>query len=245
MAKQAGMGDNFFISGVDVSGDTQSLGTVRGGRAVWDVTGIDKSAYERIGLRKDGQIDFVTYFNKVAAGTFQTLKARPTTDVILTYCRGTTLGNQAASIVAKQINYDPTLAADGSFTFACSAQANGFGLEWGEQLTAGKKTDGAAANGTGIDFGAVSSLFGWSAYLHVFAFTGTSVTVKVQDSADNATYADLSGATFTAATGVTSERITSASATATVRRYVRAITTGTFSNAVFAVNFVRYLTAQG
>lgn len=249
MTRRSGLGDNFYIDGFDMSGDTQALSAVRGGRAAWDVTGIDKSAYERLLLGKDGQITFTTFFNDAtttgAQGAFQTLKGLTTSDRVCSYFRGTTLGNQAASLVSKQINYDGTRGADGAFTFGADAQSNGFGLEWGEQLTAGKKTDGAAANGTGIDFGSVSTLFGWSAYLHVFAFTGTSVTVSIEDSADNATYAALSGASFTAATGATAQRITSSSATATVRRYVRAVTAGTFSNAVFAVNFVRYLTAQG
>jgi hypothetical protein len=244
MAKTSGLGDNFYIDGYDVSGDTQSLGAVGGGPAAGDFTGIDKSAYERVGLLRDGRMEFVTFFNKASNQQFAALKALPSTDRILTYCRGTTLGNQAASMVAKQVNFDPTRGADGTFTFAVSAQANGYGLSWGEQLTAGKKTDTVATNGTGIDFGSVSTLFGWTAFLHVFAFTGTSVTVKVQDSADNVTFADLTGGSFTAATAQTSERITSSSTTATVRRYVRAISTGTFSSATFAVNFVRYLTAQ-
>lgn len=249
MTKQSGLGDRFFIDGFDMSGDTQSLSAVRGGRAPWDVTGIDKSAYERLLLRKDGQLTFTTFFNDAttsgAQGAFQTLKGLSTADRVCSYFRGATLGNQAASLVSKQVNYDGTEGNDGSFTFATDAQGNGFGLEWGEQLTAGKRTDTTATNGTAIDFGSVSSLFGWQAYLHVFAVTGTSVTVKVQDSADNSTFADLTGAAFTAATGTTAERLASSSITATVRRYVRVISTGTFSNAVFAVNFVRNLTAQG
>ena len=40
------------------------------------------------------------------------------------YTRGTTLGNPAACMVAKQINYDPTRAADGSLTIAVQAEAN-------------------------------------------------------------------------------------------------------------------------
>jgi hypothetical protein len=45
---------------------------------------------------------------------------------------------------------------------------------------------------------------------------------------------------FAAASGITTERI---AITGTVRRYVRAITSGTFSNAVFSVNFIRNDTA--
>ena len=117
------------------------------------------------------------------------------TDVTVTYCRGTSIGDHAACLVSKQINYDGTRGQDGSFTFGVQAQANGFGLEWGNLLTAGKRTDTSATNGTGFDTTASAS-FGWQAYLQVFAFTGTDVTVKIQDSADNATFADLSGAAF-------------------------------------------------
>jgi hypothetical protein len=247
VTKRAGMGDNFYVDGYDVSGDTQSLGPVRGGPATWETTGIDKSAPERIGLLRDGQIAFVSFFNDANVaplGAFQVLKALPLTDRQVSYFRGTAIGNAAASLVSKQINYDPTRGNDGSFTFACDSQANGFGLEWGEQLTAGKRTDTTATSpATGQDCGQVSTSFGWTAYLHLFAFTGTSVTVTLQDSADNSAFASFTGSAFTAASAIGVQRLTGAT-TATVRRYVRAITTGTFSQAVFAVNFVRYLTAQ-
>lgn len=239
MAKSSGLGDAFFLSGYDLSGDINSLGNIGGGPALLDVTGIDKSAFERIGGLRDGRMEFVSYFNTAAGQAHPRLSTLPTTDVLATYCRGTTLGDATASLISKQINYDGTRADDGDFKFAVQVLGNAFGLEWGIQLTAGKRTDTAATNGTGVDQTTVSTSFGWQASLHVFAFTGTSVTVSIEDSADNITFAALSGATFTAATGITSERIASASPTATVRRYVRAVTTGTFTSATFAVAFVR------
>ena len=81
------------------------------------------------------------------------MSSLPTTDRILTYCRGTTLGNPAASLVGKQLNYDATRADDGKLTFAVRAEANAFGIEWGKQLTAGKRTDTTATNGTAVEFG--------------------------------------------------------------------------------------------
>jgi hypothetical protein len=247
MTKRAGMGDNFYIDGYDVSGDVNSLSNVHGGPAPWEVTGIDKSAVERIGLLRDGGLGFVSFFNDANVaplGAFQVLKTLPTVDRQCSYFRGTAIGNAAASLMSKQINYDGNRGNDGSFTFSTDVQGNGFGLEWGEQLTAGKRTDVTATSpATGQDSGVASTAFGWTAYLHVFAFTGTSVTVTLQDSADNSSFAAFTGSAFTAATGLTQQRLTGAP-TATVRRYVRAVTTGVFTNAVFAVNFVRYLTAQ-
>ena len=243
MAKQSGMGDNLYVDGFDVSGDIGSLPRISGSLATQDITNITQSANARLGLLRDGGIDYGAFWNPGPAADSAHLSHRtlPYTDRAVTYCRGTTLGANAASLIGKQINYDGNRAPDGSFTLAVNTLANGFGLEWGNLLTAGKLTQGAAGNGSSVDLTAVSTAFGWAAYLHVFAFTGTSVTVKIQDSADNSAWLDLSTATFTAATAIGSQRISAGSAsTATVRRYVRAVSTGTFSNAVFAVNFVRY-----
>lgn len=254
MAKQAGMGDNFYIAGIDVSGDIASLSKVGGGPALLDVTAINASAMERIGGQKSGEISFNSFFNDGGASnragatgsTFLTLSALPSTDVILNYARGTTLGNKGAGLVAKQVNYDLNRGQDGSLMFSTQALSNAYPLEWGVQLTAGKRSDtGAvsASSSTSVDDYGSATAFGWSAYLQVFSFTGTSITVAIRDSADNSTFAAITGASFTAATGVTSERIQASSATAAVRRYLSIHTTGTFTQCTFAVLFVRHLTA--
>lgn len=239
MSKQTGLGDQLYVDGYNLSGDIGSLGGISSGvTGTFDVTGIDKSAHERILGLRDGGLEFSAFFNDDAGQAHPRLSALPTTDRVLTYCRSQVLGAPAAGLVAKQIDYNPTRAADGALTIAVQAEANGYGLDWGHQLTAGQRTDAAATDGTGVDLTTVSTTFGWQAYLHVFAFTGTSVTVTLQDSADNVSFANLTGGAFTAATGITSQRL-AGSPTATVRRYVRAITSGTFSNAVFAVAFTR------
>ncbi|HEV8653260.1 MAG TPA: hypothetical protein VG276_28675 [Actinomycetes bacterium] len=242
MPKSAGLGDNLYVAGYDLSGDIGALDSISGGPSPLEVTGIDKSGYERIGGARDGGIEFTAFFNKATDRAHPRLKLLPTTDAIVSYLRGTALGGQAACLVGKQLNYDGNRGEDGSLTFKVAAKANGFGLEWGRTLTAGKRTDSAPTNGTGVDLTTVSTTFGWQAYLHVFAFAGTSVTVTLQDSADDSSYANLAGGAFTAASGVTSERLAGAGG-ATVRRYLRAITSGTFSNAVIAVVFVRNETA--
>lgn len=241
--KSSGLGDNLYIAGFNASGDIQQLGRVGGGPALLNYTGIDKGGYERLGGERDGAIEYTAFFNHVAVtgGTHEKLAALPRTDQIVTYCRGTTLGDAAASLVSKQINYDPQRGDDGMLTFGVSAQANSFGIEWGQQLTPGLRTDSAATNGTGIDTLASSS-FGGQAYLQVSAFTGTDVTVKVQDSADNVTFADVAGFNFTQITAGAplAERIALGN-TATLRRYLRAstVTTGGFTNLVFAVNVIK------
>lgn len=238
MAKQGGLGDNFYVDGFDLSGDINSLSKIGGGPAALDMTGIDKLAPERQGGLKDGSIEFVSYLNDSVGQATAVLKLLPTVDTVLYYARGTTLGNQAACLVAKQINYDSTRGQDGMITFQTQALANGYGLEWGTQLTAGKRSDTTATSpATGVDFAAATS-FGWQAYLQVFSFTGTSCTVTLQDSANNSTFAGFTSSAFAAATARGTQRIAGA-AGSTVRQYVRAITSGTFSECTFAVMLVK------
>lgn len=237
MAKSSGIGDNLYISGYDLSGDVGAASAIRAGVTLLDTTAIDKAAMERIQGIEDGEITFAAFFNDALNQEHAALKALGAgADRYVMYLHGTTLGNPAAFLTAKQVGYDGTRGNDGSlgFTIQCLSSA-GYGLEWGRNLTAGVRTDTSATNGTAYDNGAASSA-GLTAQLQVFSFTGTSVTVKLQESSDNAgdAYTDVTGGGFTAATGRTAQRIATASGLA-VERYLRVVTTGTFSSAVFAV----------
>lgn len=242
MGKQTGLGDNFYIAGYDISGDVQSISRIGGGPMALEMTGIDKSAFERQGGLRDGGMAFVTYFNDATGQAVPVLKGRPTTDVIAAYCRGTTLGNPGAACVAKQLNFDPNQGNDGSLTFTVDIQSTLYGLEWGKQLTAGKRTDTGAANGTGVDFGVGSTTFGLQAFLQVFSLTGTNVDVKLQESSDNGAgdaWVDVTGGAFASVTAAPAvERIQTAR-DLTVERYLRVVTSGVFTSAVFNVIVVR------
>jgi hypothetical protein len=247
VAKTAGMGDNCYIGGYDLSGDVGSLSRIGGGPAALEVTAINASAFERLGGVRDGGLEFSSWFNAAAGQAHPVLSALPTANVVGSYFRGTAIGNPAASLVAKQINYDGNRQPDGSFSFAVSMLPNGYGLEWGDQLTAGKRTDTGATAGTAFDSGAATTNFGLQAYLQVFSFVGTDVTIKLQESSDNAgdAYADVTGGGFTQVTaGPTTQRIATATNLA-VERYLKVttVTTGGFTSCVFAVMVVRNLAA--
>jgi hypothetical protein len=233
MAKQSGLGDNCYAGGNNLSGDVSTV-ALSSPQGTQDMTGIDVFAMERVGLARDGNINWTSFFNPTRA--HPVLSALPTADVMVTYCRGTTLGNPAACMVSKQINYDGTRGDGGEFTFALQAQANGFGLEWGNQLTAGLRTDTAATNGASIDTTAAAS-FGAQAYLQVTAFTGTDVTIKIQDSADDSSFSDVTGLTFTAVTAAPTTQRLATTNTATIRRYLRVATTtsGGLTSVTFSV----------
>lgn len=247
MAKQTGLGDRLYVAGIDVSGDIGAIDNIGGGPEPLTVTDITQSGYERrCGLR-DGRAEFTAWFDPATGASHDTFGALPTSDVAVTYLRGTTLGNPAASLVAKQINYDGSRGDDGSFTFAVQALLNAPsgapGLEWGHNLTAGIASQGSAGSLAGFDDGAgAASDLGLTAYLHVFTFTGTSITVKLQDSDDDAAgdpYADITGAAFTAVSAAPAWQRLTTSSTENVKEWIRVTTTGTFSACTFAVVVVR------
>jgi hypothetical protein len=239
------MGDNCYCGGTDLSGDIGSLERIGGGPNPLPATGINASGQERLGGLRDGAIDFTSWFNPSLTQEHVVLSALPTTDVIVSYFRGTAIGNPAASLVSKQINYDGDRGADGSFTFSVNAQANGYGIEWGEQGTAGMRTDTGATVGSALDSGAATTNFGLQAYLQVDTFTGTDITIKLQESSDNGadTYADVVGGGFTQITtgqAPKAQRIATATNLA-VERYLKVttVTTGGFVTCTFAVMIVR------
>ncbi len=244
MGKQNGLGDNCYVGGYDLSGDVGALSRIGGGPAPIAVTGIDKSGYERIGGRRDGSIVFRAFFNDTPGQAHPVLAALPRVDTQVMYCRGTALGSPGAAETALEVDYAGTREDAGNFTFAVDAVSDGYGLEWGRLLTAGKRSDTTGTSGTGVDF-AASSAFGLQAYLQVFSFAGTSVTVKLQESSDNGAgdaFADVAGAGFVAVSAAPAfQRI--ATAAISVERYLRVVTTGTFSQATFAVLVVRNDTA--
>lgn len=247
MAKQSGLGDHLLVGSYDLSGDIGSIQSCGGGQTPLDVTDITQSGYGRLGGLRTGHITFSSWFDKAAGASHPRLSTLPTTDVNVTYCRGYTRGNAAASIVAKQIGYDGTRGQDGSLSFAVDCQSNGYGLAWGQQMSNGLQVATVAGNNTSVDFTAASA-FGAVAFLHVTAFTGTSAFIGLDHSSDNGAvdpFAALdSGSLEFAVSGITSARQTTSLITTSVKRYVRLYVSGTFSSVSFLYNLVKFPTSQ-
>lgn len=247
MAKKSGLGAQFWVDGFDLSNDTGSINSLGSPRGVLDLTGLNKEAYERILSTKDGNIDWTSFFNPTAVvQQHAALKTLPLTDRLISFAQDDAIGAAVGSLLAKQMNYDPTRNQDGSFTIGINAQANGFGLEWGELLTAGARTDSGAANGAALESptGAATA-FGLQAYCHLIAFTGTSVTIALQGD-DNVGFASptaVTGGSFGALTVPRTGYRLATSNVQSIERYLRVVTTGTFSNAVFVVHVTRNLHA--
>lgn len=247
MAKQSALGANLYLGAYDLSGDVGAVTNISSPRGVFDMTAINASAMERVLGRRSGMLGFSGFWNAAASQIVPVLNAMPTTDVISTVTIPATgtfaIGDAGCSVNGKQIGFDQQHGEDGSLGVTTEIQSNGYALEWGRLLTAGKASIATGTvNQTGIDESASSS-FGGAAYLHVFSMASGTMGVKLQDSSDNNTYNDISGGGFTNVTGATSERI-QLGLTASVNRYVRLVTTGTHGTASMAVLWVRYLTSQ-
>lgn len=313
MAKQSGLGDNFYIGGYDLSGDVASVDTISGARDVIDVTAIKQFAHQRLYGLKNGAWSFTTFFettpavstpgfpgnntpvvntnnvnvyvtitggtlsnvliNGVSVGTtagtygpvvpggnisitytvaptwnwfalggeHTALIRFPSTDQVAMYFRGSTIGNAGAAINAKQTDYDFTRDNVGNLTAKVDLAGNSFGMEWGEMLTAGIRTDTAPTVGPFQDDGA-GTAFGGQAYLQIFSLVGTSIDIAIQS-------ATTSGGSYTTVAGLDFGSVATASVpysarvastnTTTINEFVKVTTTGTFSFCQFAVLFVR------
>ena len=213
----------------------------------------------------DGSMAFSAQFlaNGFGIEMGQQLTAGLRTDTAAT--NGTGIDNGAAAAAAVAVSITSVGAANPG-----QVNATAHGLVTGDSVVIAGTTTTPSINGsyavirvndnqftipvnvTGGQAGAAgtviktSTSYGLSGYSQVTAFTGTSVTLKYQDSADDGSadaYADITGGAFAAATAITSERIATAS-TKTVKRWVRLASTGTFNPSTFANVMVRHLAAS-
>lgn len=240
MAKMSGIGSKLWVGAYDLSGDIGSVDTIEALRGVLPSTSIEDAAESRMPGLKDGNLGFNAYWNTAADREHLVLTAITTADVQMTMAAGTpAVGTAAASIIAKKTSMAASRGADGSLITTVTGSANGYGLEWGELLTAGAATFASGSlNGTSIDLGSTSTAFGAAAYLHVISLGSGTPTVIVADSANDSTFTGVTGLTFSPASAGTSRVQTAA--LATVRRYVRIQVSGTYTNLVCVLNFVRY-----
>ena len=144
------------------------------------------------------------------------------------------VGDVATMLQGKLTTYGVQSSVNGPVTVSAAATADG-GVRNGGHILHALGAETSTFNGSTYD-GAASSAFGGAAHLHVTAFTGTSLTLKIQHSANGSTWADLVSWTVSA---IGAQRTAVATGT-TVNRYLRtAITAGTFTTITFATAFAR------
>jgi hypothetical protein len=189
---------------------------------------------------QDGSLNLSGHFNAAAGKTdivFTALKAQTLPSIVSIAAEGFAPGNLVDMGKFQLTNYGINAGTEAPTEITAdlaSDDQQDLGVSLNDDLTAITFT--GTTNGTTVDESASTS-FGWAAHLHVKTYSGfTNLIVKIQDSADGAAWADLSGATFATLTGVGEQRLEAATSTAVVRQFVRAVLTttgaGSFNAAV-------------
>ena len=245
MSKISGLGQQMYIGGYDISGDTGAINNASSPVSLLDVTGIDKSAFERIIGTRTGLLSFMAFFNDATDAAHDALSGLPTADVLVLWMMSSTRGDPCAALTCKQVGYDGNRSADGSLTFQVDCQGTaGLFLEWGELLVA-KKTHSSATDETGSNFGSQTTA-GAVGFLQHFGAadpipTGT-IEYDIEDSSDSTNGVDGAWANLLAFSNVATpwaeiaERV---AVNGTVEKWTRASTNGTFTNADFAMGLRR------
>lgn len=224
----------FIADGVDLSGDTRQIGSFGTEYAESEVTGwSDGVVNVTLGQQMRELSGYQAVFNNGVGGAYTELSALEEYIVSLPIGinAAPAVGNPAFMGSFEQISYDTT-GTDAillDVEFRKSVTDADVDKCWGIVLANATSRSGTW-NGTSVDNGA-SSANGLYAQLHVVDVFDTAYTFKIQDSPDDAAWADV--ITFTIdGTSLTAE---ASSAAGTVDRYLRFQgTAGTGTGAVWS-----------
>lgn len=184
-----------------------------------------------------GTYDFEGKYDPAETNVQADLAAQ--TETVLTVCpSGSAVGDKARLVPALTTTYGQSSVIDDAVGISWGVTMAG-AFARGTMIHNGEDTN--TTTGSAIDQTASSST-GWTGHLHVSLVDGGSWVVTIQDSADGSTdWTTI--ATFAAKTAVGAERLRSAAATTTVRRYVRVVATRTGGSAgqgiTYALAFAR------
>lgn len=168
----------------------------------------------------DGTVSLSGMFEATASvGTddyFETVLGGDTKQKVIVAPEGHALGSRAVMLESDATSYEVSGAIADVVQASAEFQSSE-GVEHGVILSSGAAVS-VTGNGTGVDNGAQTTN-GGVGYLSVPVNTRNgNVTVKIQASADNSTFADLITFTVVSSATTTSERV---EVTGTVARYLR------------------------
>lgn len=239
MAKINGLGVRLYAAGYDLSADVNAISNMNMNQELLDITALDTSARKRLIGLGDGAIGVNGWFDNAAGQSHAAWTSNsgklPTADQVVLVGMGTSRGDTAVGLSAKQAIYDINRSSGSAIATSVSYESTqGSSLEWGVMLTAGKQTDGSATTSASVDEGSGASGSAPAGYLQVISLASGEATIKIQDSGNDSSWSDK--ITFTSVTDRTFERVAASGSTG---RYIRVVTSGTFSALVFAVAMSR------
>lgn len=158
---------------------------------------------------------------------------------VLTVCPGgSAVGDLARLVPSITTSYGQSSVIDDAIGISWGV-TGAAALAFGTLIHNGEDTN--TTTGAAIDQGAATSL-GWTAHLHVTLVDGGAWVVTIDDSSTGSSgWATI--ATFASKSAVGAERLTSAAATTTVKRYIRVVATRTGGSVgqgvTYALGFAR------
>jgi hypothetical protein len=212
-----GLNARLYLGGADVSTFFKSA-SVDSSKDTVDTTAFGSASKTYIPGLRDATASLEGMFDNGVSGGDAILRAALESSSNLQfsmYPEGAALGNFGFGLSGIQTSHAISASTDDVVQASAEIQSS----TGAERLQSVADKGAVAATGplTTVDSGAATTT-GGVGYLHVFV-SGTSVTVKIQDSVDGTTWTDL--ITFVAATSSQAQRIPLAGG-ATVKRYLRA-----------------------
>lgn len=245
MAFSHGSSAVLLSGGYDISGYLKSVST-DGGREVNDTSTLGATSRTFYGGLGMATVNSEGLFDGDSVGPPEAIdyilyNALGTESGVLYFPTGSTLGNPALGLHGVQGAYAITSPVEDMVAISLSIASN-HGYERGISLQSHTSAVTTSGNGSSYDSGIVGgTALGGTGFLQVIAHSGTTptITVKIQDSANDSTWADL--VTFTqVGDTIATERI-ELGATDQVDRYLRVLYTiaGSSPSYTFAAAFHR------
>ena len=230
MAKESGLNVRLYVEGKDMSGSANALDGAGYSQAMLETTPLNTSAATRITGLADGTLSVNGYFDTSDDAPWAEDSGKlPSSDAVVLVALSSAVGDPSVGMNAKEGEFNVSRSSGSAISIASSFSGNGMGGEFGEMLTAHDDTHSSAGSGTVVDSGASSSS-GGAGYVQVISLGSGSVVVNLQESTSSGgSYSNfMTFSTVAAAAAPSAERLTMEG---TVQRYIKVVTTGTFSNA--------------
>ncbi len=183
-----------------------------------------------------GQAVLGGHFDQASGAITEEFENSLKTSTLLSTAYGVALSDRwvGMQIQASQYTISDPVGDVVVVNYTASADA---GVSRGTVLHPLANVESSTGSETKVDQGAATAL-GCVAFLHVVAFTGTDITITIEDGAtEGGAFTELVG--FTQVTGITSERKTVAAAATTPNQWVHVDWSGTFSSCTFIVGMER------
>ena len=202
----------------------------------------DVSAYQDedrnfLGGLITGAVTLGGHFDVAAGAIDEELTNSLKTATLLSVAYGPALSDRWVGMSIQASNYTQQPPVGDVVVVNYTAQAEKGGVSRGTVLHPLANVESSAGEETKVDQGAATAR-GAVGFIHLVAFTGTDITVLIEDGAtEGGAFNTLVG--FAQLTGVGKERVAVAAAADTPDRWLKVSWTGTFSSATFIVGMER------